>query len=105
MNDKRSYSVGKDLVLNQKATLISNQEEIDKVVQEIADINKRFKVQTMVNGDFNANVSATTFNYEIAQSHYLESGKLKDKLKAEKLLKSLKLIKLALLSRKINSRL
>ena len=43
--------------------------------------------------NFNANVSATTFNYEIAQSHYLESGKLKDKLKAEKLLKKLKTYK------------
>ncbi|MEC8623671.1 MAG: c-type cytochrome [Bdellovibrionota bacterium] len=92
IDKKKLAQLEKDLVLNQKAVDL-NQEEIDKVNEEIADINKRFKVQTMINGDFNANVSATTFNYEIAQSHYLESGKLKDKLKAEKLLKKLKTYK------------
>ena len=63
--------------------------DIEKVEKQLADVKNRFKIQTMTNGDFNANVAATTFNYEVAEAHSKETGSLAYKKKAARLLAKL----------------
>ena len=92
VDKKKLAKLEKDLALGQKL-VNENKEEIDKAREQISDVKKRLKVQTMVNGDFNAKVSATTFKYEVAEAHFKDSGSLKDKMKAASLLKKLKVYK------------
>jgi cytochrome c551/c552 len=85
IDKKKLALLEKDLV-SAKQVVLKRKEESAKAEAELFEIKKYFKMQTMVNGDFNASVAATTFKYEVAEAHAKESGAEKDKNKAKALL-------------------
>lgn len=62
--------------------IASRQTEINQAQAELAEINKQIKNQNIINGDYNSQVAALTFEYEVAHAH--------GEKKADRLFKDLK---------------